>query len=75
MELNIKQFNNGSVSALDMLSIIQKFSSKVFFDSASVKSLNRGEAIVIAKDDLRKHLHGINLDLIDVVELKYSSRL
>lgn len=67
-----KAFATGSLVVLDTLSILQNFTTKVFFDSTEVKSLNKSEALVIAKEDLTKHLHAINLDLIDLIDLKYA---
>lgn len=57
---------------LDVLSILSSFTSKVFFDSAQVKTLDKNEALVISTDHLKQHLHGINLDLIDLISGKYS---
>lgn len=68
-------FSTGSLQSLDILSILQNFSQKVLFDSIEVKTLNTNEALVISKDNLRSHLHGINLDLIDLIEEKYSKAM
>ncbi|KAL4453134.1 hypothetical protein ABPG74_015365 [Tetrahymena malaccensis] len=70
-----KAFSTGSLQVLDILSILSNFTTKVYFDSTEIKTLNKNEALVISKEDLQKHLHGINLDLIDLVEEKYSKSM
>lgn len=70
LKLN-KAFATGNLQSMDVLSILSNFTTKVFFDSTEVKTLNKNDALVISKEDLATHLHGINLDLIDLIEEKY----
>ncbi len=62
----------GNLSEMDVVSILANFTKKINFDSTLIKCLNKGPALVLAKEDLIKHLHELNLDLIEMLENKYN---
>jgi len=47
------------------------FSKQLTRDSREVRTMNKGDAIIISKNDLVTHFYDLNKEIIELLEIKF----
>lgn len=58
-----------------MISLLSNFSYKLYMDSVEIKTLGKNHALVVFKENIIQHLYEHNLELLELLDKKYSNTI